>query len=140
MGAGVDFLQCLDGNVRVTLGRLQAGVAKHGLDVTNVRPVLQHEGCEGVAEEMATAGLAHPGGRAVPGNQSREVFDGKRTAALREEEDSRVRACSLQQLRPGLGEIRLIGIATGGRPSALNGSQNSGRRSGGCEVKACRIG
>jgi hypothetical protein len=76
MGAGVDFLQRLDGNVRVNLNRLQAGVSKHGLDEANVSPVLQHERCEGVAEEVATAGLAQPGGRDVPGNQSREVFDG----------------------------------------------------------------
>jgi len=52
----VDFLQGLDQDVGVNLKRLQAGVSKHGLDVTNVRSVLQHEGGERVAEQVATAG------------------------------------------------------------------------------------
>ena len=100
MRAGVDFLQGLDGNVGVNLRGLQAGVAKHGLDVTNVCAVLQHEGGEGVAEQVAAAGLAHPGSRDVPGDEGREVFDGDGAAAVGEEEDSRVRADGLQQLRP----------------------------------------
>ena len=56
----MDFLERLDRDVRVNLGRRQAGVSKHGLDVTNVRAVLQHD------HNAAISFLGVDGGRAAP--------------------------------------------------------------------------
>jgi uncharacterized protein YijF (DUF1287 family) len=56
VGAGVDFAQGFDVDVRVDLGGFHAGVVEHFLDVADVCPAAVHVGGTGVAEEVAGFG------------------------------------------------------------------------------------
>lgn len=57
----VGVLKFLDRNVRVDGSRVELGVSKHRLDEPDIAAILQEMGGEGVAEQMATAGLADLG-------------------------------------------------------------------------------
>jgi len=61
MRAHVDFLELLDGDLGIDLGRVQALMAEHLLDVADVGAVFQHFGGHGVAEEMTGARLLNAG-------------------------------------------------------------------------------
>ena len=65
VGVGVDFLELLDGYVRIDLGGGEAGVAEHGLDVADVGSAFEHQGGHGVAKEVTGASLAELGSEDV---------------------------------------------------------------------------
>ena len=53
----VNLLQHSNRNVRVNLRRVQTLVAKHGLDVANIRSAFEHQGCHCVSKDMARTSL-----------------------------------------------------------------------------------
>src|SRR5215210_4222648 len=57
----VRFFQTCDRDVGVNLGRLQAAMAEHELDVPKVASIFQQARGEGVPEKMATAAFADGG-------------------------------------------------------------------------------
>jgi hypothetical protein len=57
MGAGVDSAKGVDMDMCVDLGRFQAGVAEHFLNIADVRSAAVHVGGAGVAEKVASTGF-----------------------------------------------------------------------------------
>ena len=58
----MDLLQLANADLRVDLRGSQVRMAKHGLDVSNVCAVLEHQRCHRVAEHVARTLLADLGG------------------------------------------------------------------------------
>lgn len=58
MGQGMHFFQLLDAHLGIDLGGVHSGMAQHRLDKADIRPVLQHVGGHGMAEQVAGAFLA----------------------------------------------------------------------------------
>ena len=57
MGAGVDSAKGVDMDMCVDLGRFQAGVAEHFLNIADVGSAAVHVGGAGVAEKVASTGF-----------------------------------------------------------------------------------
>ena len=55
VGLGVDGAESVDADAGVALGCFEAGVAEHFGDVADVGAAFEHEGGDGVAEEVAAA-------------------------------------------------------------------------------------
>ncbi len=73
MGRGVDSLQSPYRNLRVDLRRLDIGVTENLLDVADVCPVLVHQCCHRVAEQMTCAALAQLGAGDITSHNPRQV-------------------------------------------------------------------
>jgi hypothetical protein len=57
---GVDLFQHTDRNVRIDLRGIEPYVAKHRLDVANVRAAFEHQRRHGMAEDVTCSTLADP--------------------------------------------------------------------------------
>ena len=62
MDGGVDLFQLLDADLCVNLRRAQLGVSQELQDEPDVGPAFQHQGCAGLAAQMAGAPFAQVGG------------------------------------------------------------------------------
>jgi len=136
MGQLVDFLQLGNRHRRVNLGRLETGVAEQLLDVTDVGPVLQHEGGAGVAEQMAGTGVAQVGLADVGGDEMGEVARMQRAVSVPGQEqrplcgiDRELRA-AFPQVKAAMGLCGLsccVVIAVGGLAVTIRASSVSVR-------------
>lgn len=76
----MNLFQFTDADLGVDRCRFEFHVAEHGLDVTHVGSVLQHERRHRVAEEVAGASLAHLGRLHVATDPEAELVRADRLA------------------------------------------------------------
>ncbi len=75
MDEGVHLLEFPDSDLGVELSGSELGVSELGLDVSDVGPGLEHQGCTGMSKQVAASELAEVGGGDVLGDQ-RERLQG----------------------------------------------------------------
>src|SRR5262249_11742614 len=80
MGGLMNCLQGRDRNSGVNFCRAELGMAQHRLNEADVGAVLQHQRCDCVAEQVAGASFAKPGGTHVPSDQDGQAVGVERHA------------------------------------------------------------
>src|SRR5205085_3739089 len=86
VGCGVNGAEAVDADTGVALGRFETDVAEHLGHVADVGAAFEHEGRDGMAEEMAAPLLVDPGDGEVLADLAREPVRAEWRADRRDEQ------------------------------------------------------